>query len=849
MSQQIINVGTAPDDGAGDPLRTAFIKTNQNFTELYATAGITGIANGSSNISIPLANGNVNLSAGGTANVLIIRSAGANVTGTLGVQGLTKLTTLSTTGSIQNAGDYVGVNISATGNIDGGNLNAGTGITGQTLSLSSNVISVLRVTANISGGNISTPGSLSTTGNITTSGSISATGNITTGQFIFGDGGFLSNVTAVSNLAVTQIANGTTSVSIVASGGNATTSVGGIPNVVIVTSTGTITSGTASATGNIIGGNITTGGQVSATGNITGGNLITSGSHAVTGNLSAGNISTPGQISATGNITGGNILGGNAHFAGNISATGVVFTTSTFNGNAVTGTDALFVGVSGFTPLASNVIMQVAGNVNGHSQINFENINNGTLASTDLVVTADNGNDNSYYLDMGIASSNYDNPAFFGDSATKNDAYLYVVGSDSTGPSGSVGNLIVGSTNGIIKLFVGNTAQANVIQQISSTGIAVTGIISASGNITGANVNTTGVVQAGSVTATGNVSAATLVTSGATINNGITTTGNISATGNVNGGNLNISTQIFAVSNINGGNLSSAGNVISVILSATGNVIGGNITTGGLVTATGNVTGGNINTGGVISATGNVTGNYILGNGALLTGVITSVANINLGTSNVTVTSSGGNIAVGVGGTSNVAVFATTGEYVTGVISANGNITGGNITTAGVITVNSGGAATAIVNGAGNAVGNIGSSSNYFNQIFAQATTALYADLAEMYTADAEYEPGTVVVFGGSQEVTVAAQHEDSRVAGVISTNPSYKMNSGLTAEHTATVALTGRVPTKVIGPVQKGSMMVSAPNGYAIACSQPKIGTVIGKSLEEFNGNTGIIEIVVGRV
>ena len=158
MSQQIINVGTAPDDGAGDPLRTAFIKTNLNFTELYATAGITGIANGSSNISIPMANGNINLSAGGTANILIIRSAGANVTGTLGVQGLTKLTTLSTTGSIQNAGDYVGVNVSATGNIDGGNLNAGTGITGQTLSLSSNVISVLRVTANISGGNISTPG-------------------------------------------------------------------------------------------------------------------------------------------------------------------------------------------------------------------------------------------------------------------------------------------------------------------------------------------------------------------------------------------------------------------------------------------------------------------------------------------------------------------------------------------------------------------------------------------------------------------------------------------------------------------------------------------------------------------
>ena len=80
------------------------------------------------------------------------------------------------------------------------------------------------------------------------------------------------------------------------------------------------------------------------------------------------------------------------------------------------------------------------------------------------------------------------------------------------------------------------------------------------------------------------------------------------------------------------------------------------------ITATGNISGGNLLTTGLVSATGNVTGNYILGNGALLTGVITSVANINYGNSNVTVVSSGGNITVGVGGTSNVVVWAPTGE-------------------------------------------------------------------------------------------------------------------------------------------------------------------------------------------
>jgi hypothetical protein len=87
-----------------------------------------------------------------------------------------------------------------------------------------------------------------------------------------------------------------------------------------------------------------------------------------------------------------------------------------------------------------------------------------------------------------------------------------------------------------------------------------------------------------------------------------------------------------------------------------------------------------------ICATGNITGNYILGNGSLLTGVSTSgSSNINNGTSNVTVVSSGGNVTVGVAGTGNVAVFADTGEYVTGVVSASGNITGSNLLTAGLL--------------------------------------------------------------------------------------------------------------------------------------------------------------------
>jgi hypothetical protein len=183
------------------------------------------------------------------------------------------------------------------------------------------------------------------------------------------------------------------------------------------------------------------------------------------------------------------------------------------------------------------------------------------------------------------------------------------------------------------------------------------------------------------------------------------------------------------------------------------------------------------------------------------------------------------------------------------VISVSGNITGGNLTTAGVLTVNSGNAVTAIVNGAGNAQGNIGSTSSYFKQIFAQATTALYADLAEMYVSDSVYEPGTVVVFGGNQEVTISTVDSSRRVAGVISTNPAHVMNSGLQGEFTVAVALSGRVPTLVNGPVAKGDMMVSAGHGRARAEENPVSGSVIGKALEDFNGVEGTIEIVVGRL
>jgi hypothetical protein len=132
--------------------------------------------------------------------------------------------------------------------------------------------------------------------------------------------------------------------------------------------------------------------------------------------------------------------------------------------------------------------------------------------------------------------------------------------------------------------------------------------------------------------------------------------------------------------------------------------------------------------------------------------------------------------------------------------------------------------------------------------ITAQATNARYADLAEKYVADGIYEPGTVLELGGSQEVTLA-ENETRRIAGVVSTLPGFLMNEDCQGAFIAIIALQGRVPCKIQGPVRKGDMMISAGNGRARACEEPKLGQVIGKSLEDFDGELGVIEVLVGRL
>ncbi len=158
-----------------------------------------------------------------------------------------------------------------------------------------------------------------------------------------------------------------------------------------------------------------------------------------------------------------------------------------------------------------------------------------------------------------------------------------------------------------------------------------------------------------------------------------------------------------------------------------------------------------------------------------------------------------------------------------------------------------------ITKGGTDGSGDIGQSNNKFATVYATtfsgvSTTAKYADLAERYEADDVLEPGTVVCFGGAKEITACDHPNDHAVAGVISTDPAYMMNSdaGTDATHPY-VALTGRVPVKVTGEVNKGDLLVASDvKGHAMANNNAKAGTIIGKALGSSAGGEAVVEALV---
>ena len=224
-----------------------------------------------------------------------------------------------------------------------------------------------------------------------------------------------------------------------------------------------------------------------------------------------------------------------------------------------------------------------------------------------------------------------------------------------------------------------------------------------------------------------------------------------------------------------------------------------------------------------------VVGNIIVGAVGAISGAFHTVVG------NITQTSSGGAVYINtagnllVGGNS----YISGNTYIGGNLQVVGNIiVGGNIIPTGNIS------------------SNIGSVTAWFNTFFGYSTHALYADLAENYSSDAAYPPGTVVVFGGSNEVTISNASHDPRIAGIVSTDPAYLMNAKAEG---VPVALQGRVPCQVLGPVAKGDRLVSSQHPGIAQRLNPSLyepGCIIGKALQAIETTTiSTIEVVVGRV
>ena len=285
------------------------------------------------------------------------------------------------------------------------------------------------------------------------------------------------------------------------------------------------------------------------------------------------------------------------------------------------------------------------------------------------------------------------------------------------------------------------------------------------------------------------------------------------------------------------------------------NISSGTVAAARVATLNQNTTGtsGGLSSAVTVSLTGAVTGSATFtnaGDTASITTTATSDPTITLGgdlTGSVTLTNlASGTLTATIAANSVALGTDTTGNYVAaGAVSGTG-LSGSAGSEGATFTVTSNATS---ANTANTIVARDGTGNFTAGVITATATAARYADLAERYTADSDYDPGTVLIFDGALEVTVSNQDASPKVAGVVSTDPAYLMNSDLQGTLTVALALTGRVPTKVVGPVHKGDMMVSTADGRARAESNPAMGTVIGKALEDFSGTEGTIEVVVGRL
>jgi len=313
--------------------------------------------------------------------------------------------------------------------------------------------------------------------------------------------------------------------------------------------------------------------------------------------------------------------------------------------------------------------------------------------------------------------------------------------------------------------------------------------------------------------------------------------GNIS---NVQGANVAGQVNFAATANtVAGANVSGTVALASVASTVSG-AAQANITSLGTLsslTVSGNVGAGNVNaTGGVFT--------YVSGDGANLTSVPGQQITGEVDFAQVANSVAGANVS---GQSANALVAGTVYTAAQPNITSTGTLT--SLTVSGL--VNAGSVQTpTLTTGANTTAGSI---TGNWTLTAGSKLESTYADLAEYYDGEEDYEPGTVVCFGGSKEIHISDVKGSRRVAGIVSTNPAYIMNQSQTGIPVA-VALQGRVPCKVTGTCQKGDIMVSDGAGGATAWYHVATimhpGMTLGKAIaDKTNAELSIIEVAVGRL
>jgi hypothetical protein len=671
---------------------------------------------------------------------------------------------------------------------------------------------------------------------------IDVTSNANTGTVTITNTG-VTNIIAGTNITVNH-ANGNVTISATGGGGN-----GG---------TGTVTSvGLNSASNTRL---VVTNSPIVSSGNI-GIDLATTG--VVPGTYTAPTVT----LDAYGRITSAanSISSGTVTSVGIIPGSGIAVASSpvTTVGNITvtnTGVVRLTAGL-GITLSAPNGIVQISSayagtvtsvginsstlNVSGSPVISSGNIT--VELPSDITLT---GNINAANANLGnLAKANF----FQGDGGLLSNL-AGAVGTQTTIVNGT-SNVRTFTNGNVTTSAAGN---ANILV-VTGTGANIAGTLNATGNANVGNIGAYAGVFTANITTTGNIYANSGIIGATSLVGTLTTASqtNITSVGTL--GLLNVTNKVTAgqfqgdagnLSNVRGSNV-----VGAVSYATTANAVAGANVSGAVAFATtaNSVAAANIS-GTVNLANYATTANAVAGanvSGAVAyASVANTVAGANVSGAVAFATTANSVAAANVSGTVANAAYATSagvaslangvaGANVTGTVANATTVTGAtqnNITTLGAITTISTGANTT----AGTITGNWGLSAG-------SKLTATYADLAEYYQADQKYESGTVLMFGGDNEVTLASD-ATTKVAGVVSTNPAFAMNE--TCPNIAVaIALQGRVPCKVQGTIRKGDMMISAGNGYAAACSEPRLGQVIGKALEDFDLAEGMIEVVVGRL